>query len=82
MSTQVNERYSIAIDVSAADQTVNFNSLYVTTAGTLKYDDAFGNTITIATSVPVGKLEIAGSKIYKTGTSLVGVALDYYSPGT
>lgn len=75
MALKTNERKSTAIDVSSTDQSVSFNSLYVTTAGTLKYDDSYGNTITIATDLPVGKFEVQGSKIYKTGTTLEGIAL-------
>lgn len=77
MSIIVNEGKSTAIDISVADQTVAFNSLLITTTGTLKYDDRNGNTITISQNLSVGKLGIAGTKIYKTGTTITGIALDY-----
>ncbi len=70
-----NEKISIPIDVSAADQTADFNAILVTVTGTLKYDDHSGNAITIAANVPVGKLEVSGTKIYKIGTGLTGILL-------
>ena len=75
MATTKNEGKSLAIVISAADHTYTFNSIMVTTTGTLKYDDMDGTTITIAQDVPVGKFEVAGTKVYKTGTTITGVFL-------
>ena len=75
MSTKNNEGTSITIDISATDHTSFFNAIQVTVTGTLKYDDLQGNPITIAVNVPVGKFEVGGSKIYKSGTTLQGVLL-------
>jgi len=74
---KTNEKKSVVIDISAADQTEFFNSIYVTATGTLKYEDAVGTVITIATNIPVGKFEVSGRKIYRVGTSLAGVLLQH-----
>lgn len=76
MSIQKNEPKSTLINYSATDQTINFNSIFVTTAGALKYDDASGTTLTTGT-IPVGKFEVQGQKIYKVGSTLAGIALGY-----
>ena len=67
MSLKRNEGTSTALDISSTDHTANFNAIYVTTTGSIKYDDMQGTTITIATNIPVGKFEVQGSKVYKTG---------------
>jgi hypothetical protein len=77
MASKANERTAEVIDYSGGDQIVSFNSLIVTTAGTLKFDDAEGNTITMAENVPVGKFEMQGKKIYQTGTTITGIACRY-----
>lgn len=77
MAVKSNERVSTLIDYSGGDQTIGFNSLFITTTGTLKYDDASGNTIIVTDNIPVGKFEVQGTKIYQTGTTLSGIALGY-----
>jgi hypothetical protein len=74
MSIKINEKTATLIDVSSTDQTVSFNKLIVTTAGTLKFDDASGNTITVSGTVAVGDFNMQGTKIYKTGTTITGIA--------
>ena len=76
MSTKTNERKVTVINYAAADQTVHFNSLIITTAGDLVFKDLAGTTVTVPGTVPVGKFECQGSAIVKTGTTITGLALD------
>jgi hypothetical protein len=77
MATKTNERQSTAIDVSSTDQTIDFNKLIITTAGTLVFQDGNGNDVTVPGTVPVGSFEAQGKKIYKVGTTITGIACSY-----
>ena len=76
MATNANERKVTVINISATDQTIHFNSLFITTAGTLVFKDLAGATVTVPGTVPVGKFECQGSVIVKSGTTITGLALD------
>jgi hypothetical protein len=75
MALKTNEKKATVIDISSTDQTVNFNSLFITTAGSLVYTDATGASITVPGTVPVGKFEAQGRGITKSGTTITGIAL-------
>ena len=77
MSNKINERTVTVIDISATDHTVNFNSLIITTAGTLVFKDIAGTTVTVPGTVPVGKFDCQGSAIVKASTTITGIALGY-----
>jgi hypothetical protein len=67
----------VVVDTTSGD--VSFSpsvQLFVTITGTLKYDDAAGHTAQSLSAVPAGfAMPWKVSKVYKTGTSAVLVAI-------
>ena len=77
MSIQRNEGISTPINVASTDQTVTFNKLIITTAGTLVFVDIAGTTVTVPGTVPVGSFEAQGKQIIKSGTTVTGIACQH-----
>ncbi len=67
-----------AIDVSAADHTEDFDSLYIGVTGDVhitKFDGTDGPYL----NVPVGWMPVAGSKVFNSGTDATGIILEKFN---
>lgn len=70
-------RGGIAIDISVADHTINFDALYVGVSGNVKITKFNGDTVTY-NDVPVGWMPVAGTKVFKAGTTATNLIQELF----
>lgn len=73
MSAILSRTYDAAIAVTVSDSTADpagpFAGLLVAVAGTVKFTDNQGNTVTLGSVLAGTELHVATSRVWSTGTS-------------
>lgn len=73
MSAILSRTYDAAIAVTVSDSTADpagpFAGLLVAAAGTVKFTDAQGNTVTMASVLAGTEIHVATSRVWSTGTA-------------